>query len=159
MREEERIIFSDKKTNKILTRYFAYKCDGLCYFEINDEIKEQISLLRDVAIMASGHIPNFHSLKNFLSQSANAVFIIPNVPADFLTDNEMFVNSFNSDQPLWYVEYFDTASLKHSSVVHCEAIFVEVLKDCFFINATIYENKYFSSTPYSHLLSFDVIWL
>jgi len=127
------------------------------YFEINEEIKEQILLLRDLAIMASGQIPHLHSLKNFLDNSANVVFIIPNVGAEFLTSDEYFVNSFNANQPLWYLDYFDSSSLKHSSQIHCEAIFVEVLKDCFFINATIYENKYFSSTPYSHLLNFEVI--
>lgn len=159
MKEDGHIIFSSKRTNKILTRYSSQKYHGLCYFEINPKVRERLKIMQVLSATGDCHVKNFFSIKATLTNSIKVVFFIPDVEPEYLGFNQKFADSFHTGKLFWYIEKFDTKKLKRNFLIRSRAIFVDVLTDYIIISILPYENKYFSTIAFSYQINFRAIGL
>lgn len=157
--EEDRMIFTNKFSNKILTKYLAGEYQGLFYFEINEELVEQIKVMRELAIIGSGHIVAFLSVQSTLTDRIICVNFIPNFSPDYLTSQKSILDTFYNDHAVWYVDKFEVEKLDADIVIPCEGVFLEVQTDSFSINVSPYENKYFNVMAWSYKIGFGSIGL
>lgn len=156
---DNHIIFSKTFQNKILTKYRAQQYEGLCYFEINDELIEQIKTMRDLAVIGSGHVNRFYGVTAVLNEFIKLYLMIPNLDPEYLSTDKTFINTLKAGHEVWYPKIFETEKLKRDTVIRCEGVFIEVMIECFSIAVEPHENKYFNSIAISNKISLATIGL
>lgn len=153
----EHITFSNTFKNKLLTKYRVQQYEGLCYFEINDELIEQIKIMKDLAIIGSGHVNRFYSVTATLNEFIKLYLMIPDLDPEYLSSDKIFMDTLRKGHAVWYPEKFEIE--KRNLVIRCEGVTIEVMTDCFGIYIEPHENKYFSCIALSNQISFKVIGL